>query len=424
MSRRKIAPVLRHGAIMVRRNLRSYCLLSVTIVLSFSLLLGYLGLTDTRLYNEYRDLFAMRRGDVLVHDSTGNDARFQIFQEQLRSQEGTNFYIYHHITAGHQQVSYTDESGDLPEGNIVQLYNFQLICLPDHAWVENTLLAFDADITWLGEKREPITLAADEAILSEGLFYALGLDKQDNPTYTFRLDAAGTMDLKIVGTTADSIPLTLERVTDETPDYAPKNYWNQIIASSKLLELLPQGIPTTRFAVVHSTNPEQVVHTAESLKYEEIHSVYEQQNEALEAIRLEKRNKAIIACALLLLLGVNLYSCFTNALNDRKFEIGVKRAIGASALSIVRQFLYESLIVMVTNIFLSVVLVADVFIVYKFLYEHTPNEWGQYLKWIIYISPQSVAMFAVCSVSLTLVFSLIFAYKSTQVEIVQYLKAE
>ena len=111
-------------------------------------------------------------------------------------------------------------------------------------------------------------------------------------------------------------------------------------------------------------------------------------------------------------------------MNDRKFEIGVKRAIGASALSIVRQFLYESLIVMVTNIFLSVVLVADVFIVYKFLYEHTPNEWGQYLKWIIYISPQSLAMFAVSSVSLTLVFSLIFAYKSTQVEIVQYLKAE
>lgn len=424
MSRRKIAAVLRHGATMVRRNLRSYGLLSVTIVLSFSLLLGYLGLTDTNLFNQYRDLFAMRRGDVLIHDSGGTEARFQILLEQLRSQEGTDHYIYHHVTAGHQQVAYTDESGDLPEGNIVRLNNFQLICLPDHAWVENTMLNFDADITWLGEKREPITLAPDEAILSEGLFYALGLDKQAQPSYLFRLDGAGTMELKIVGTTADSVPLSLERVTDETLDYASEHYWHQIIASSKLLELLPPETAVTRYAVVHSTNPEQVAHTAKSLKYEEVKSVYQQQNDALEAIRLEKRNKAIIACALLLLLGVNLYSCFTNALNDRKFEIGVKRAIGASAWSIVRQFLYESLIVMTANIFLSVLLVADTAIVWKFIYERIPDQWGNYRDLILTISPHSVAMFAVCAASLTIVFSLIFAWKSTRVEIVQYLKAE
>jgi ABC-type antimicrobial peptide transport system permease subunit len=66
-----------------------------------------------------------------------------------------------------------------------------------------------------------------------------------------------------------------------------------------------------------------------------------------------------------------------------------------------------------------VALVADLAIIYKFFMERT--EWKDY---IIYFSPYSIAMFAVCAVTLTVVFSLIFAYKSTQVQIVDYLKAE
>ena len=42
----------------------------------------------------------------------------------------------------------------------------------------------------------------------------------------------------------------------------------------------------------------------------------------------------------------------------------------------------------------------------------------------VYLSPYSFGIFAVCAVTLTVVFSLIFAYRSTQVEVVQYLKAE
>ena len=48
--------VLAHAFVMVRKHIRSYALLSVTIVLSFSLLLGYLVYTDTSLYNEYKEL--------------------------------------------------------------------------------------------------------------------------------------------------------------------------------------------------------------------------------------------------------------------------------------------------------------------------------------------------------------------------------
>lgn len=45
-------------------------------------------------------------------------------------------------------------------------------------------------------------------------------------------------------------------------------------------------------------------------------------------------------------------------------------------------------------------------------------------NWIIYVSPYSLAMFAACTIALTVVFSMIFAYRSTQVRIADQLKAE
>ncbi len=409
---------LRHAVLMFRRNVRSYLLLSVTIVLSFSLLLGYLTYTDTSLYNKYRNIFSMRRGDVVIFDLNDPQRIFRL-KEILEKEEGTSCYYYGNDVAGSTTAHFTIEAPGYPEDNQFYFDNCQIFYIPDHAWTDSSMVTYPNKIEWLDGPRETFFLREDEAIINAWTFYALGLDQMEEPIYTFRMEY-GSFQVRIVGISRDEYPVTIDTSWDHI--YYSVNTLKLILSAKRLDEVTLKRCDHA--LVVHSTNPEQVVHTAKGLNFEHINSVYEQQNEALEAIRLEKRNKAIIACALLLLLGVNLYSCFTNALNDRKFEIGVKRAIGASAFSIVRQFLFESLIVMVTNIFLSVVLVADVFIVYKFLYERTPNEWGQYLKWIIYISPESIAMFAVCSVSLTLVFSLIFAYKSTQVEIVQYLKCE
>ena len=79
---------------------------------------------------------------------------------------------------------------------------------------------------------------------------------------------------------------------------------------------------------------------------------------------------------------------------------------------------------MTVNILLSVALVTDLSILYKVIYEATPNEYGFYYRFTLCLSRWSAEMFAVCTLSLTVVFSLIFAYQSTQVEIVDYLKAE
>lgn len=229
----------------------------------------------------------------------------------------------------------------------------------------------------------------------------------------------GTMTLKVVGLLKDDHPWTSLHTREEEGG----SYICRILISQQSMPAIQDMSLWNRKVYIYTENPESISQLAKSLGYYP-YSVYEQQNEALAQMRYQMGSKAVVAAALLLLLGINLYSCFTNVLNDRKFEIGVKRAVGASAWSIVRQFVYESLIVITANIILSVALVTDIFIIYKFIYERIPDDWGNFRQWTIYISPYSVGIFLVCSVTLAVVFSLIFAYKSTKVEIVKYLKAE
>lgn len=429
MNRRRIGSVLRHAAQMVGRTLRSYMLLSVTIVLSFSLLLGYLLYTDTKLYNDYKKLFSLSRNIVMAGDPNRNASKMNALHAEAEELGDT-----YHMTffAGNEQFATNLPGEDDPE-KAFSTVNY-IVAAPNNAWDLYLESVGDyvapMEIHWLeGQEREGCRLEGDEALVSEGVFYALGLDRQETPLLHIQPEEGVGADfseirltVRIVGTIRDTAPLVVQ---DEVGNLQyDRNYQMRTVVSMELLN--PVRFPDAdlwQYTVFYTEHPEQVAQLSEKMGCN-TYSVYEQQNEALETIRVEKRNKAIIACALLLLLGINLYSSFTNALNDRKFEIGVKRAIGASGWSIVRQFLYESLLVMAVNIALAVVLVTDIAIVYKYIYERIPDALGSYNRFVLYISPYSLGMFGLCAVTLTVVFSLIFAYQSTQVEIVQYLKAE
>ena len=78
----------------------------------------------------------------------------------------------------------------------------------------------------------------------------------------------------------------------------------------------------------------------------------------------------------------------------------------------------------VATILLSVAIIADLAVVYKFIRDTVPNEYGYLEHYVLHITPYSIAIYLICALVLTVVFSLVFAYKSTQVQIVDYLKAE
>lgn len=431
MKHRRFLRILRHAITMVRRTIRSYGLLSVTIVLSFTLLLGFLGYMDTSLYNEYKGVFMVNRGTIKVADEIPDTRRFDALLQKSKEIPGTLSYVVRSAN-----LLFTDAKVETSEGNLLPPQTLQVFFLPGHVWQFFQHLEEPLEVQWLdGTQHREIGLKPGEAILDTGTFRALGLDKLENPIYTFRLhNGTGesvVCSVKITGLVDYPEPYFIRKdgVLTYNPDYLGAELI--LLLDDSLNQALKDAkIETSRYAIFYTENPKALDTLAKEVGIDipRDHAMYRIQDEAMEKIQTQKRTKALLAGVLLLLLGVNLYSSFTNALNDRKYEIGVKRAIGASRFSIVRQFLYEGLLVMTVNILVSIAIVVDLGLLLKIVMEarFANDSFYIYKYWdyILYLSPYSAAMFGICAISLTVVFSLIFAYKSTQVEIVDYLKAE
>lgn len=424
-----------HAAKMVGRTIKSYALLSVTIVLSFALLLGYMTFSDTQLYNEYKTLMRYRRGDVVKFFQPKDSENMWLLLENLDKMENTEHYLTHMYTLGTVGSTYTYQTSDGKEITPGTLW-VHAYSIPSYGWPDRSRdPATDTymQIIWLdGQEHRRFILEDNQVLVSEAVFQAFGLDQQENPVLTLRMREGPQLELEVVGyvkrPTYDEWIAGGQGVGLDIDLYTSEEFIENLRLDDPTIWWESNLYPSLEriYVNIHSENPEQVYHLLETLQMDKTNKrvFYQMQDEAREVMRAEKKNKALICCALLLLLGINLYSSFTNALDRRRFEIGVRRALGASGFSIVRQFMYESLLVMLANVTLAVALVADVMIVYKYIAEQTPNEYGVYPDVVLYISPYSIAMFGVCAVALTLLFSLIFAHKATKVEIVRHLKAE
>ena len=191
--------ILKHSLTMVGRTLRSYILLSVTIVLSFSLLLGYLGFVDSEIYNEYKHIFQINRGILKVNDGLGNTAKFDALLEKVSQMDDTCFYVvYDDFPHMSDSKFITDEGITLPPRQITTFY------LSGYIWefIRHTSDKFD--LQWIdGREHNGVDLRQGEAVLDLATFNALGLNEMEEPVYTFRFpkNDGGCLEttVKIVG---------------------------------------------------------------------------------------------------------------------------------------------------------------------------------------------------------------------------------
>lgn len=126
-----------------------------------------------------------------------------------------------------------------------------------------------------------------------------------------------------------------------------------------------------------------------------------------------------ITIGLLFLLGINLLSCFSNALSERRFEVSVRRAIGASKKNVIFQFFVEGIIVMLVDVCISIAVIMITMCGIKLYKWFVLKE-----LWSIRITLYSIFTLSICCVFLSLFFSILFAVMSSKVEIVKYLKGE
>lgn len=428
--------IFAHALTMVWRERRSYALLSVTVVLSLALLLGYMVFTDSRLYNRYR--FVMAQDPTLVEvEFLGQQSweKMALFVENASRLGNIKDQRWFYTCLGMGlNLQGQDEMGEFTVGVPIDF-----VAVDDQfvmpIWAQEVCRY---TVEWLdGQEHDCLEIQPGEILLEEALFYILGLDKQADPRFTYELEYMGgeehffqRLDLKVVGVLhpqnaircADSLSHFL-REQRETGQGSYSTY-----AFVNKTDLSPVSVPQGSWQIhldLYTDHPSETAQLAEKMfSAVGVMCAAREQAQALQVIQAQKHTKGLIAAALLLLLGINLYSCFENALSRRRFEIGVKRALGASKWHIIRQFLCESVLVMAACTLVAVWLAITALLGYK-LVQQIPGEIPSVdPTWTVYLSPYSFGIFAVCAVTLTVVFSLIFAYRSTQVEVVQYLKAE
>lgn len=416
MKRARKPSILSHAARMLWRNRSSYAMLSVTIVLSFSLLLGYLAFMDSDLYNRYKVIFSARKDVVMAYSWDKNPVdHLALAAKVKKTDESAQMYQYFNINTPLTQYKQVNARLNfIPQGNRPV---FELIWVSDDKY--GTLFNISRQV-WPIQGKSDFDLAENEAIINESFFYAISPDgtlpAQVVVPVQWKDGTTSYFQLNVVGVCKDAFDCSLSFNENGDPTGQVEIYLSQALMGERTAADF-HSTPR-RITWISTEKPGEIALHAQQLGLV-VHSVADAQDEALVNIRAQKSTKGIIAIVLLLLLGINLYSSFSNALERRKYEIGVQRAIGASGGSIMRQFLMESMLIMLVNIVASILIVVEVLVGYK-LYAQLVER----AQWIVSLSIHSILMFLVCSVSLTVAFSLLFAYKSTKVEIVQYLKAE
>lgn len=406
-----------HSLLMIQRNRLVYSKLSVTVVLSFSLLLAFLLFTDARLYNEYKEIFA-QPAEIVLSSIYGKPAAYRALLSQVKNNiADADYYGYTTIDGlseyenGHVNI----RCSFLPAGDI-PVYTYNSI---DFEEADGLFLV--APIKLLGEKQD-FDLKGNEVIINESWYNSLIDGGAKTPLriavhFDWKDEKSSDWVLLVSGVCADT-PQEKMLIDKSNLIYG----WGRMYLSSELLSRADVGefdSLSAEYSVwVNTSTPEKAIAYARDLDFV-AYGVSEAQQAANTIIKIEKESKAYIAAVILVLLGINLYSSFSNALQERRYEIGVKRALGAGKGHIVCQFLYESLCVLLFDTLLSSTLVINLMIGYKAFLAFFAGE-----EWTIYMSFYSVIMFLVCSLSLSMVFSLIFAFQSTQVEIISNLREE
>lgn len=413
---RKLIAILIHAVQMVRKNAKSYALLSVTVVLSFSGLLAYLMYTDSSLYNDYKDILSRDSHVILVSD-TSNAINKERALLEVSKREGL-------------KASYVRQQIISRTTNLNESYNISntVFVIPNHVWgVYESGWTKPYQITWLdGREEKGVSLGLNEILIPRSLYQFLGMDQRDVPTYELWLQAqnnisSGTqiyfpVECRVTGLIEDN-----GTVRWSTSQEDKLHAWFPTYISQATVEVAAKNADPAylgRDLLLYTDNPAAAEQRIEKLGLSCI-STYRQQQDATRELQLHSQTKAMITLALFVLLAINLYGCFMNTLEYRKFEVGVKRAIGAPGSAIMGQFLWEGILVMLCNLVLSVTLVVDGFLVYKYFYQKAHG-----VVWTITLSGASIGMFAGVGICLTLLFSALFAYKSTQVEVVKQLKSE
>lgn len=381
-----------HALLMVKKNKRSYLMLSITIMMSFTFLLSFLIYTDSKIMTNNVETIE-QKPYMIESYLTGVDKKIKYtYINNLDKLDKTKYFMSDNVVL---------------ESKFRTDYDFTSVILTSNNDM-GTFLGMNYEI--VREDGKKISLSSNQVMVRSSIYEQLKKEKKDKKII---------LNIPIETNDGSYKYVNVEVVGGYKPKNEKDNISmnNEIIMSQDTLKNIDYSINETRM-FIYTHYPTKVLELANNFDIF-TKSVFQDKKEKFPEIQKDLKSKGMIVVVLFILLGINLYSSFVNALNERKFEIGVKRAIGASGKDIIMQFLFEGIIVVLSNIVLSSLLAVSIFIGYKYY-----NNMIKGSRFIFYLSKYSICMYLVVSIFLTMAFSLMFAIQSSRVEIIKYIKGE
>ena len=129
--------------------------------------------------------------------------------------------------------------------------------------------------------------------------------------------------------------------------------------------------------------------------------------------------KAFIMIIVSLISGISVFGTMKNSISDRKREIGIKKALGASDRDIVFCFMIENMLTAVLAMFITIGIASLISSVVCYYERHV-----QLVDFALCIYPSTVYLFLCFALSSVIGFSIIPAYHTTQINIVDTIRDE
>lgn len=401
---------MKMACLQMVRNAKTYILLSVTVVLSLLVLVLFFSYIDSKIYNDYKELFSLSSNILMTYDDEGYDRIDTVIE--MVEENNIDYSSYKYIQCTSRMNQYGNiycKVAFLPnsEKNIYRPIT-ENISRSNQAWnsVEKVQI--------IEGKNE---LIGNEAMINESFYSFLG-----RPELPFEIQVPLQTENMQMNQTLKIVTICKNGKDEESLFSTDKDGVfcgnAEIYTTIDMLEGLDNNIIQKKYlAWIYSSEANRVSKYIDQVGLVN-HAVCNAQDEARCEVLLQKRMKMIIALMMVLILGINMYSCLSNIVNERQFEIGVKRAIGVSGKQIIYQFLIESIVLMIISIVMVINLATIIMCLYK-LYQYVNG-----ISWVVYVSNYSMAMFALCAFSIIVGFSIILAYKASHVNIIEQLHKE
>ena len=371
-------------------NKKKYLFLSITITISVVLLFGYIIVEDSTMFNRYKELLPLKDDISVV---LGNDDGKDLIKMRdiLRKSKSINYgYTY----CEQQQV--LKQYGNL---------NVQIQFIPNTIF-EHYVFSGNYLKKVLFEK-DNVHIADDEIIVEKNFYDYLNKHNINTIMLPISIEKGKKIvkKVKVIGyCIVDDELLKKDNLSVE---------YSYIFASNSLLKETNQCVNYKTLLFSDDRNELEKIQTQYNL---DIYSIKYYKENAKQEMLNKVKSKFVLLIIIYFLLSINLYSSFSNCLSSRKYEIGVMRAIGISRKNIIKQFFFEGMVITILNVIISVWIGLFLVIVFKCLFAES--------GWIIYMSKYSVFDFLGISIFLCLFYSVLFAYKTTKVDILENLRNE